>query len=369
MSQESNIPPRIYHLNDPDGIFDLWKRMVDQTADDERAQAVLYQDIIDPDVTPSQYLDLMLKSLGNPFVRVYLTDLQKRKLVKLLIPIYRQKGIGKGIINAFRFLTEIVVEIIDPHANPDDGWSIGESEIGLTTYVGGERIFTNILNYSEDFDQADWVKDTVTVTADSVTGPSPWGYDADTFDMSAAGCEISQTCTPLYISDEDFTGSIWLKAASACTVEAQIRADGNPLDETTTSLSVTTDWQRFEFHHLTRPDAIGDIVFSLKSTAGIVPDVYAWGAQLVRDDEKQPYVSRTLADGGDSEKVGSWAYHFFIQSPVTLTENEETILRMVADFVKPTHTHYSIIDPTDLGFIDHWEVGLSDIGVDTYVHA
>lgn len=368
MTEENNIPPRIYHENDPDGVFALWKEMVQQTADDERAQSALFEEIADPDTTPAQYLDLMLKSLGNPFARVYLTELQKRKLVKLLIPMYRQKGIGKGIVNAFRFLTGIEVEIVDPHASDDDGWSIGVSEVSYSTYVGGERIFTNILNYSEDFDETDWVKSSATVDPDTVTGPNPWAYPADTLDFSAAGCEVSQAQTPTRIADQNFNGSIWLKAASAVTVEAQIRCEDMPTDETTTSLSVTTDWTRFEVHHLTRPDATGKIVFAFGTAAGFSDELYAWGAQLVRDDEKQPYV-KTLADGEDNEKVGAWAYHFFIQSPVTLTESQEKDLRMVADFVKAQHQHYNIINPEDLGFIDHWEVGISEISVDTYVHA
>lgn len=366
--REKNLPPRIYHENDPDGIFILWKDMVAQVVDDERAQAILLSSVVDPDLTPEQYLPLMLASLGNPFVSVYLTTAQKRKVVKLLIPMYQQKGIKKGIKNAVRVLTGIEVEIIDPHADADDGWQVGVSEIGYSTYVGGERIYTNELNWSEDFEQADWTLTDATVDDNSTTGPSPWGRDADTFDMSTAGARFEQTVTPLETAGEDFTCSIWLKAASAGTMTIGIVSVDFPSDEGTSDVSVTTDWQRFDLTHTMAEGTTGDVTFFVESAAGFAPDLYAWGAQLVRHDQKQPYV-RTTTDGQDSDKVGSWAYHFFIQSPVTLTENQETIIRMIADFVKPAHTHYDIIQPEDLGFIDHWEVGISLVGETTYVHA
>ena len=114
---ESNIPPRIYHNNDPDGIFALWKTLVDQVSEDEREEAQNFQEIVDPDTCPPDFVDLMLKHLGNPFVGIVLTESQKRKLIKLLIPIYKQKGTGEGIVNATRFLTGLLIDLINPHGD------------------------------------------------------------------------------------------------------------------------------------------------------------------------------------------------------------------------------------------------------------
>lgn len=365
--KEKNLPPRIYHTRDPDGVFALWKSMVDFVTTDMRSKIALFQEIVDPDTTPAQYLDIMLASLGNPFKKVFLTETQKRKLVKLLIPMYRQIGTARGIVNAVRFLTGIEVEILDPHADPNVGWQIGVSEIGLSTYAGGERIYCNILKWTEDLDEADWIKTNCTVTPDAVNGPAPWGTDADALDMSTPGAEVRQTVTPLEVGEEEFTGSFWIKATAPGTLQLQLQSPTVTSDEHTEDISVTTSWQRFEIHHQFLPSTTGNVDFAVKAPSGFAGTVYIWGGQVVRDDEVQPYV-RALDSVEDCEHVGKWAYHFFIQSPVDLTENEEMIVRMVADFVKPAHTHYTIIQPTDLGFINHWEVGISQVGENTWIH-
>jgi phage tail-like protein len=110
--------------------FDLWdlipqiNRTQDQTGELERFLA-MFQDclllllfkldtfgtIIDPDVAPEQYVDAMLADLGNPF-SFPLTLTQKRQLVQLLVPIYKQKGTDAGIVNAVRLFLGFEVTII-----------------------------------------------------------------------------------------------------------------------------------------------------------------------------------------------------------------------------------------------------------------
>lgn len=64
-----------------------------------------FADILDPDLAPSDFVDAMLFDLGNPFT--FIPDLslsQRRKLVKLLIPIYQLKGTVPGVVEAIRLL-------------------------------------------------------------------------------------------------------------------------------------------------------------------------------------------------------------------------------------------------------------------------
>lgn len=64
-----------------------------------------FADIFDPDLAPPQFVDAMLEDQGNPFT--FLLDLtlaQKRKLVKLLLPIYQLKGTVPGMVEAIRLL-------------------------------------------------------------------------------------------------------------------------------------------------------------------------------------------------------------------------------------------------------------------------
>lgn len=67
---------------------------------------------LDPDTAPEDFVDAMLDDLGNPF-RFSLTLTQKRKLVKLLRAIYKQKGTDQGIINAIRLFLglEVTIEV------------------------------------------------------------------------------------------------------------------------------------------------------------------------------------------------------------------------------------------------------------------
>lgn len=368
---EKNLPPRIYHQSDPDGILTLWKDLVDTVTEGFRDEISNYQEITDPDTAPIEFVELILWQLGSPFRSYPLTDNQKRKLAKLLIPMYNQKGLGKekGIVTAARFLLGLEVEIIDPHAYPEDGWHVGASEIGLSTYSGGRRVYCNILNWTEDFAESDWITSLATVTSDATTGPSPWGRDADQIDLSSPGAQLYQDVTPLSMNFQDFTGSIWIKGSASGTLKAILQSIDDPLDSTETELSITTDWTRFIFQHTTFPGASGDLRFLIQSDAGFVGNLYFWGASLVRDDNiDTPYAQRT-DNGEDCDRPGAWAFHFFIQTPEEIDDDQESLLREIADFMKPAHTHYDIIEPDDPGFIDHWEVGVSELGINTYVHS
>ena len=153
--------------------------------------------------------------------------------------MYNQKGLGKekGIVTAARFLLGMEVEIIDPHAYPEDGWHVGASELGLSSYSGGRRVYANMLDWTEDFAESVWIKSSVTVTTDATTGPTPWGRDADALDMSLTGSFIYQDATPWETGNQDFTASIWIKADVAGSLTAVLQSVDNPLDQTETTLS------------------------------------------------------------------------------------------------------------------------------------
>ncbi len=342
---EKNLPPRIYHQNDPDGILNLWKTLAGSVSDEFRTFVAAYDELIDPDTAPTLFVELMLRQLGNPFRSYPLTDKQKRKLVKLLIPMYNQKGLGKekGIVTAARFLLGMEVEIVDPHAYPEDGWHVGVSEIGLSTYSGGRRVYCNLLKWTEAFSEAEWIKSSATVTSQAITGPTPWGRDADALDMSIPGAIVYQDATPLLAANQFFTGSIWLKADALGVLTLAIQSADNPLDQTDEELTVTSEWQRFVVQHRCFPNAVGNVRFLLRSDAGFPGTLYAWGAQLVRsDDLDMPYAPRN-DEAGDCDRPGAWAFHFFIQTPRILTPDERSLLREIADFMKPAHTHYGIL--------------------------
>ena len=146
--------------------FDLWSMLSD---DDRRSDELIgdlqrfisaYQDVVDIllwdidaeqfyhdiDKAPEWAVDAMLAELGNPF-RLQLTLDRKRKLLAVLVEIYREKGTDEGIVDVARFFLGINITSVT-EINIDT-WVLGESELGVDTDLGpsGEaELYTFWLN-------------------------------------------------------------------------------------------------------------------------------------------------------------------------------------------------------------------------------
>jgi phage tail-like protein len=137
-----------------DRDFTLWfllpeaNRREDDTGDlrrfldclDEVASLLLadidgFTDILDPDVAPERFLDLMLAELGNPFP-FDLSVIDKRRLINVLVDIYQQKGTAIGIKNAVRFFLGIEIDI---SAYAEICLSLGESLLGVDWILGSSQ--------------------------------------------------------------------------------------------------------------------------------------------------------------------------------------------------------------------------------------
>jgi len=92
-----------------------------------------WPEIIDVDLAPEVFVDAMLQDLGNPF-SFELTLLEKRKLARLLVPIYKSKGLARGIINAIRLFQGVEVSLDYPYFG---GLRIGTARIGSTFRLAG----------------------------------------------------------------------------------------------------------------------------------------------------------------------------------------------------------------------------------------
>jgi phage tail-like protein len=91
-----------------------------------------FTDILDPAIAPLEFIDAMLCDLGNPFDFEDLSEIDKRRLIDVLVAIYKQKGTGVGIINAVRFFVGVEVTIDAFNAT---GWILGEDELGVGTIL------------------------------------------------------------------------------------------------------------------------------------------------------------------------------------------------------------------------------------------
>lgn len=70
-----------------------------------------FTDILDPDIAPGDFLDLMLLDLGNPFDFIDLSTVDKRRLLRVLLDIYKQKGTEQGIVNVINFFVGVLVTL------------------------------------------------------------------------------------------------------------------------------------------------------------------------------------------------------------------------------------------------------------------
>ena len=90
-------------------------------------------DILDPDRAPEAIVDAMLADLGNPFT-FPLSIIDKRRLLRVLVEIYRQKGTEKGIKNVVRFFLGFEIEI--EGSDDEEGMELGVSELGIDWVLG-----------------------------------------------------------------------------------------------------------------------------------------------------------------------------------------------------------------------------------------
>lgn len=93
-----------------------------------------WSQIFDIDQAPEDFLDAMLEDLGNPFSEFDLEEIDKRRLLYVLVEIYKLKGTGLGIINVVRFFLglEVTITVINDYI----GWELTEE--GADASIGNE---------------------------------------------------------------------------------------------------------------------------------------------------------------------------------------------------------------------------------------
>jgi len=179
-------------------------------------------------------------------------------------------------------------------------------QIGAVTYETAPRPYNsttpkNLLGFTEEFNNAAWVKTLSTVTANSIADPNG-NLNADTFSATVGNATVLQTLTLLAIP---YTFSIWLKRKTG-TGAVSITVDGT----TYSTQTITTDWARYS---TTLTPAAGSKTIGVK-LATLGDEVYAWGAQLSDSASLDTYTYNPAA------AITSAAYYGprFDYSPTTL---------------------------------------------------
>lgn len=139
--------------------------------------------------------------------------------------------------------------------------------------VGESR--TNLILRSQEFTNAAWDITTVIPTANTAVAPDGT-TTADRIQLNNTDYHL-QTISGAY-SAAPVTLTIWLKSntGGSHTVNLNITAVG--VDDYLSSVTVTTEWQRFTF---TRTHTTAATTYvGVRNTSGVAVDILAWGAQF-----------------------------------------------------------------------------------------
>ncbi|MGE0325902.1 MAG: Ig-like domain-containing protein [Polyangiaceae bacterium] len=70
---------------------------------------------------------------------------------------------------------------------------------------------------------------------------------------------------------------------------------------------------------------------------------------------------------GPSDRFARYAFNVEVPRLLAMTERRQ--LRQLVEYLKPAHTHFvDLVEPVPPAVLDHWELGLSEVGVETALH-
>lgn len=104
--------------------------------------------VLDPDTCDEVHLDQMLRDMGSPFGFLPLALVDKRRLLRVLVPLLRRKGTAEGIEDAIRTLLGIDVDVV-PVMPAMAAWGPG---LGVATLSGTLALMSGSLEERLKYD-------------------------------------------------------------------------------------------------------------------------------------------------------------------------------------------------------------------------
>jgi phage-related protein len=174
---------------------------------------------------------------------------------------------------------------------------------------------TNLLTYSEQFDNAAWTKGDVTVTANSVIAPDGT-LTADLLTANGIDSYVIQVVP--FTALTKFTYSVYLRASASMNISICTRQFPSNTDVVNLDVAVTTEWKRFTITGTTVTGTTS-IQVNIGGFSRFITgeSVYVWGAQLEQGAFATSYIPS--ADSFTSrESTGTFiGSNGFIQSAAT----------------------------------------------------
>jgi hypothetical protein len=215
-----------------------------------------------------------------------------------------------------------------------------------------EEARTNLLTYSEQFDNAAWTKSSCTVTANQGTAPD----GTNTLTLLQFSAQFGRLQQGSLTSGTVYTFSIWCRVASGTRVYSLYDALGNPLG----SFTATTTLTRYSVT-FTAP-ATSTLYAVQDRNAGPFVDTFIWGAQLEAGAFATTYIptiASTVTRSADVATItGSLFSQWYNQSEGAVIADFATFVPS-ASFNASTPIAMSINDNTTNNRIDIFNGGVT----------
>lgn len=152
-----------------------------------------------------------------------------------------------------------------------------------------ERAATNLMTYSEQFNNAVWTKIDSSVSANATTAPDgTTTADEITLDGAVNNRVDYLTAIPA-VEGNTYTYSVWIKGSGTVTIA--INTDVGTGGVTENNLTMTSEWVRYTVTHTYTAGASGNVrVHAFIKAAGILQSFYAWGACLETGFDATSYI-------------------------------------------------------------------------------
>lgn len=157
-----------------------------------------------------------------------------------------------------------------------------------------EKQSTNLVTYSEQFENAAWTKSAVTITTNQTIAPDGTNT-ADLLTPTSSDSSLRQSFTPTSVVS--YTLSLWIRSATGSDISTTLRVwrDSPFQNVGNTAITVTSIWQRFTFTFTPLDLTAHTVSIGGSSTLSSGENLYIWGAQLEQSSYATSYIPTTNA--------------------------------------------------------------------------